>query len=244
MVVPTKAACPPACPTDPLIYRFYELVSVYGTTFKELIHEEFGDGIAGAIDFKMDLKREPNQAGDRVNIVMSGKFLPIRLTELTMLTRPPSRRSPRKRHASKSAWPRTPGTRGTRTAWWASTEDTVWRNRAEFPVGGASSARLPAAQVGARAGLPAHQGACGPLTARALPCALPEWHDDSGPLVPQLRQRELGVHRAGLMRRRFASINDLPIAGPRASSTGRWVAGGRPPGAGRVGAVSPSGRRA
>ena len=65
-------------PTDPLIYRFYELVSVYGTTFKELIHEEFGDGIMSAIDFKMDLQREPNPAGDRVNIVMSGKFLPYK----------------------------------------------------------------------------------------------------------------------------------------------------------------------
>jgi cyanate lyase len=52
--------------------------SVYGTTFKELIHEEFGDGIMSAIDFKMDLQREPNAAGDRVSIVMSGKFLPYK----------------------------------------------------------------------------------------------------------------------------------------------------------------------
>jgi len=74
-VVPYKGSLPTAVPTDPLIYRFYELVSVYGTTFKELIHEEFGDGIMSAIDFKMDLKREPNSNGDRVNIVMSGKFL-------------------------------------------------------------------------------------------------------------------------------------------------------------------------
>jgi cyanate lyase len=74
-VVPYKGSLPTAVPTDPLIYRFYELVSVYGTTFKELIHEEFGDGIMSAIDFKMDLTREPNAAGDRVNIVMSGKFL-------------------------------------------------------------------------------------------------------------------------------------------------------------------------
>ena len=65
----------PVVPTDPLIYRFYELVNVYGTTFKELIHEEFGDGIMSAIDFKMDLKREADPKGDRVNIVMSGKFL-------------------------------------------------------------------------------------------------------------------------------------------------------------------------
>ena len=75
MVVPYKGSLPTAVPTDPLIYRFYELISVYGTTFKELIHEEFGDGIMSAIDFKMDLKREPNAAGDRVNIQMSGKFL-------------------------------------------------------------------------------------------------------------------------------------------------------------------------
>jgi hypothetical protein len=65
-------------PTDPLIYRFYELISVYGTTFKELIHEEFGDGIMSAIDFKMDLQREANPAGDRVSITMSGKFLPYK----------------------------------------------------------------------------------------------------------------------------------------------------------------------
>ena len=77
-VVPYKGSLSTAVPTDPLIYRFYELISVYGTTFKELIHEEFGDGIMSAIDFKMDLKREQNSAGDRVNIVMSGKFLPYK----------------------------------------------------------------------------------------------------------------------------------------------------------------------
>jgi cyanate lyase len=77
-IVPYKGSVPTAVPTDPLIYRFYELVSVYGTTIKELIHEEFGDGIMSAIDFTMDLKREPNPAGDRVHIVMSGKFLPYK----------------------------------------------------------------------------------------------------------------------------------------------------------------------
>jgi cyanate lyase len=76
--VPYKGSLPTAVPTDPLIYRFYELVSVYGTTFKELIHEEFGDGIMSAIDFSMDLQREPNPAGDRVRIVMSGKYLPYK----------------------------------------------------------------------------------------------------------------------------------------------------------------------
>ena len=65
-------------PTDPLIYRFYELVQNYGTTWKELIHEEFGDGIMSAIDFNMQMEREPNPAGDRVKISMSGKFLPYK----------------------------------------------------------------------------------------------------------------------------------------------------------------------
>jgi cyanate lyase len=78
MVVPYKGSLPTSVPTDPLIYRFYELISVYGTTFKELIHEEFGDGIMSAIDFKMDLQREANPMGDRVAITMSGKFLPYK----------------------------------------------------------------------------------------------------------------------------------------------------------------------
>ena len=77
-VVPYKGSLPTAVPTDPLIYRFYELVNVYGMTFKELIHEEFGDGIMSAIDFNMDLTREPDPKGDRVKITMSGKFLPYK----------------------------------------------------------------------------------------------------------------------------------------------------------------------
>ena len=76
--VPYKGSLPTAVPTDPLIYRFYELVNVYGTTFKALIHEEFGDGIMSAIDSQMDLWREADQKGDRVKIVMSGKFLPYK----------------------------------------------------------------------------------------------------------------------------------------------------------------------
>lgn len=76
--VPYRGSLPTAVPTDPLVYRFYELVSVYGTTFKALIHEEFGDGIMSAIDFRMDLQREPDPAGDRVSITMSGKFLPYK----------------------------------------------------------------------------------------------------------------------------------------------------------------------
>lgn len=77
-VVPYKGSLPTTVPTDPLIYRFYELINVYGTTFKALINEEFGDGIMSAIDFKMDLTREADPKGDRVLIVMSGKFLPYK----------------------------------------------------------------------------------------------------------------------------------------------------------------------
>jgi cyanate lyase len=77
-VVPYKGSLPTAVPTDPLIYRFYELINVYGSTFKALIHEEFGDGIMSAIDFNMDLQREADPKGDRVSITMSGKFLPYK----------------------------------------------------------------------------------------------------------------------------------------------------------------------
>ena len=73
--VPYRGSLPTAVPTDPLIYRFYELVSVYGTTWKELIQEEFGDGIMSAIDFDMAIERQPDQKGDRVKVTMSGKFL-------------------------------------------------------------------------------------------------------------------------------------------------------------------------
>ena len=75
-VVPYKGSLATAVPTDPLIYRWYEIVSVYGTTIKELIHEEFGDGIMSAIDFSMDIERQPDPKGDRVHVVLSGKFLP------------------------------------------------------------------------------------------------------------------------------------------------------------------------
>ena len=77
-VVPYKGSLATAVPTDPLIYRWYEIVSVYGTTIKELIHEEFGDGIMSAIDFSMDIVRQPDPKGDRVNVVLSGKFLPYK----------------------------------------------------------------------------------------------------------------------------------------------------------------------
>ena len=77
-IVPYKGSLPTAIPTDPLIYRWYEVVNVYGSTIKELIHEEFGDGIMSAIDFSMDIQREPDPKGDRVNVVLSGKFLPYK----------------------------------------------------------------------------------------------------------------------------------------------------------------------
>ena len=73
--VPYRGSLPTTVPTDPLIYRFYELVQVYGTTWKELIQEEFGDGIMSAIDFDMAIERQPDQKGDRVKLTMTGKFL-------------------------------------------------------------------------------------------------------------------------------------------------------------------------
>ncbi len=65
-------------PTDPLIYRFYEAIGVYGVSMKEIIGEKFGDGIMSAIDFSMDIDKEENPAGDRVVITMNGKFLPYK----------------------------------------------------------------------------------------------------------------------------------------------------------------------
>ncbi|QEY59718.1 cyanase [Pseudomonas sp. C27(2019)] len=67
-----------AVPTDPVIYRFYEAIGVYGETMKEIIHEKFGDGIMSAIDFSMDIDKEENPQGDRVVITMNGKFLPYK----------------------------------------------------------------------------------------------------------------------------------------------------------------------
>jgi cyanate lyase len=76
--VPYRGSLPPGPPTDPLVYRFYELVQVYGTTWKELIQEEFGDGIMSAIDFDMTIERQADPKGDRVKFSMSGKFLPYK----------------------------------------------------------------------------------------------------------------------------------------------------------------------
>ena len=73
---PTRGALDGPVPADPTIYRFYEIVQVYGPTIKELIHEEFGDGIMSAINFRFDVKRVPDPAGDRVVVTLDGKFLP------------------------------------------------------------------------------------------------------------------------------------------------------------------------
>ena len=73
---PTRGALDTPVPTDPTIYRFYEVLQVYGPTIKELIHEQFGDGIMSAINFRLDVRREPDPAGDRVVVVLDGKFLP------------------------------------------------------------------------------------------------------------------------------------------------------------------------
>jgi cyanate lyase len=67
-----------AVPTDPLIYRLYEVVGVYGDTLKEVIQEKFGDGIMSAIDFSMDVEKEENPNGDRVILTLNGKFLPYK----------------------------------------------------------------------------------------------------------------------------------------------------------------------
>jgi len=76
--VPYRGSLPPGPPTDPLIYRFHELVSVYGTTWKALIEEEFGDGIMSAIDFDVTMERVEDPKGDRVRLTLTGKFLPYR----------------------------------------------------------------------------------------------------------------------------------------------------------------------
>jgi cyanate lyase len=73
---PTRGALESAVPVDPTIYRFYEVLQVYGPTLKELIHEEFGDGIMSAINFRLGIERVPDPAGDRVVVTLDGKFLP------------------------------------------------------------------------------------------------------------------------------------------------------------------------
>jgi cyanate lyase len=69
----------PVVPTDPLIYRLYEIMQVYGYPFKAVVHEKFGDGIMSAIDFTMDVEREKDPKGDRIKVTMSGKYLPYKI---------------------------------------------------------------------------------------------------------------------------------------------------------------------
>jgi cyanate lyase len=69
----------PVVPTDPLIYRLYEIMQVYGYPLKAIVHEKFGDGIMSAVDFTMDVEREKDPKGDRIKVTMSGKYLPYKI---------------------------------------------------------------------------------------------------------------------------------------------------------------------
>lgn len=75
---PYRGSLPTSIPSDPFVYRFYEIMQVYGLAMKEVAQEEFGDGIMSAIDFSIDVDREPDPKGDRVKITFSGKFLPYK----------------------------------------------------------------------------------------------------------------------------------------------------------------------
>lgn len=77
-VPPMKGCLDPQVPTDPLVYRFYEIMQVYGMPVKDVIHEKFGDGIMSAIDFSLEVDRVEDPKGDRVQITMCGKFLPYK----------------------------------------------------------------------------------------------------------------------------------------------------------------------
>ncbi|MGV2828165.1 cyanase [Myxosarcina sp. GI1(2024)] len=77
-VAPLKGSLDPLIPTDPMIYRFYEIMQVYGMPVKAVVHEKFGDGIMSAIDFSIEVERVEDPKGDRVQIVMCGKFLPYK----------------------------------------------------------------------------------------------------------------------------------------------------------------------
>jgi cyanate lyase len=74
--IPMRGGLDAAVPVDPTIYRLYEVIQVYGPALKALIHEEFGDGIMSAINFRAEVERIPDPAGDRVRITLDGKFLP------------------------------------------------------------------------------------------------------------------------------------------------------------------------
>ncbi|WP_068053022.1 cyanase [Nocardia xishanensis] len=75
--IPTRGSIPGGVPTDPTIYRFYEMLQVYGTTLKALVHEQFGDGIISAINFKLDVRKVADpEGGERAVITLDGKYLP------------------------------------------------------------------------------------------------------------------------------------------------------------------------
>ncbi|OIK07219.1 cyanase [Streptomyces monashensis] len=77
--IPTRGSIPGGIPTDPTIYRFYEMLQVYGTTLKALVHEEFGDGIISAINFKLDVRKVADpEGGERAVITLDGKYLPTK----------------------------------------------------------------------------------------------------------------------------------------------------------------------
>ncbi|WP_411142982.1 cyanase [Streptomyces sp. x-80] len=77
--IPVRGSMPNRIPTDPTMYRFYEMLQVYGTTLKALVHEEFGDGIISAINFKLDVKKEADpEGGERAVITLNGKYLPTK----------------------------------------------------------------------------------------------------------------------------------------------------------------------
>lgn len=78
MECPLKGSLDPVVPTDPLIYRFYEIMQVYGMPVKTVVHEKFGDGIMSAIDFSIEVNKVEDPKGDRVQVVMCGKFLPYK----------------------------------------------------------------------------------------------------------------------------------------------------------------------
>ncbi len=77
-IPPLKGSLEPVIPTDPLIYRFYEIMQVYGMPIKEVVHEKFGDGIMSAIDFSIEVDKVEDPKGDRVKVTMCGKFLPYK----------------------------------------------------------------------------------------------------------------------------------------------------------------------
>ncbi|MCS0637751.1 cyanase [Streptomyces sp. LP05-1] len=77
--IPTRGSIPGGIPTDPTIYRFYEMLQVYGTTLKALVHEQLGDGIISAINFKLDVKKvDDPEGGERAVITLDGKYLPTK----------------------------------------------------------------------------------------------------------------------------------------------------------------------